>query len=103
MAVSPLTGLCRFPAGAGWRPVGARRLRALSVIASAAASVGAATDEAGITGPTRLGDALGESNLIVCDMGGTTAKALLTSSARPAAFSGTMPPWHEPGPDGPYI
>ena len=39
---------------------------------------------AGVTGAARLGAALGEANLIVFDMGGTTAKAALVEAGRPA-------------------
>jgi len=38
---------------------------------------------AGVTGAARLGAALGEPNLIVFDMGGTTAKASLVESGQP--------------------
>ena len=38
---------------------------------------------AGVTGAARLGEALGEPNLIVFDMGGTTAKASLVESGQP--------------------
>jgi N-methylhydantoinase A len=39
---------------------------------------------AGVTGAARLGEALGEANLIVFDMGGTTAKASLVEAGKPA-------------------
>jgi N-methylhydantoinase A len=39
---------------------------------------------AGVTGAARLGAALGEGNLIVFDMGGTTAKAALVEAGRPS-------------------
>ncbi|HXD97786.1 MAG TPA: hydantoinase/oxoprolinase family protein [Candidatus Acidoferrum sp.] len=38
---------------------------------------------AGVTGAARLGEALGEANLIVFDMGGTTAKASLVEAGKP--------------------
>jgi N-methylhydantoinase A len=38
---------------------------------------------AGVTGAARLGEALGEGNLIVFDMGGTTAKASLVEAGKP--------------------
>jgi N-methylhydantoinase A len=38
---------------------------------------------AGVAGAARLGDALGEANLIVFDMGGTTAKASLVEAGAP--------------------
>jgi N-methylhydantoinase A len=38
---------------------------------------------AGVTGAARLGDTLGEPNLIVFDMGGTTAKASLVEAGAP--------------------
>ena len=38
---------------------------------------------AGVTGAARLGAALGEANLIVFDMGGTTAKASLVEAGQP--------------------
>jgi N-methylhydantoinase A len=38
---------------------------------------------AGVTGAARLGEALGEGNLIVFDMGGTTAKASLVEGGQP--------------------
>jgi N-methylhydantoinase A len=38
---------------------------------------------AGVTGAARLGEALGERNLIVFDMGGTTAKASLVEAGAP--------------------
>jgi N-methylhydantoinase A len=38
---------------------------------------------AGVTGAARLGEAVGESNLIVFDMGGTTAKASLVEGGKP--------------------
>jgi N-methylhydantoinase A len=42
---------------------------------------------AGVTGAARLGAALGEGNLIVFDMGGTTAKASLVESGQPTLTS----------------
>jgi N-methylhydantoinase A len=38
---------------------------------------------AGVTGAARLGETLGEANLIVFDMGGTTAKASLVEAGKP--------------------